>query len=74
MIPAATTKGNNRLACKGTSEKANKLPKSSKFLSPEQATGYYGISTPSGQDSGKAMNPRIKMRSIQKRIKMGHCQ
>jgi hypothetical protein len=44
--------------------KANKLAKSSKFLSPPQADGVLRNFAPSGTDFAKAWNPRSKLRGI----------
>ena len=43
---------------------ANKLAKSSKFLSPPQADGVLRNFAPAGTDFAKAWNPRSKLRGI----------
>ena len=45
-----------------------KLAKSSLFLSPQQATVYYGIMPFRGVDFAKALNPRSKLRIISKKL------
>jgi hypothetical protein len=47
---------------------ANKLAKSSKFLSPPQADGVFRNFAPSGIDFAKTWNPRSKLRGIPFRI------
>jgi len=42
----------------------NKVAKSSKFLSPQQAAGYYGIMPLRGADFAYAWNPRSQLRGI----------
>jgi len=43
---------------------SNKLAKSSKILSPQQAAAYYGILPIRGADFALAWNPRSKLKVI----------